>query len=116
MARESGNRWLEGQALSYLVHALALQGDTAWACNSYMEACSLYQEIGDRRGEMECNWLFGLALAQQGEQEQALPLLRAALAYEREIGHAKAGEHAALVARLEAEEEPPAQLLHPASQ
>jgi hypothetical protein len=57
-----------------------------------------------------------VVLAQQGQRAQALPLLRAALAYEEAIGHAKATEHAAVIARLEAGEPLPPELLNPANQ
>ena len=55
-----------------------------------------------------------MALVQQGEREQALALLRVAVAYKQEIGHAKAVEHATLLARLEAGEALPPELLYPA--
>ena len=45
-----------------------------------------------------------------------MPLLRAAVAYEQEIGHAKAAEHTAFIARLEAGEELPPELHNPAGQ
>jgi hypothetical protein len=79
----------------------------------FEQAIALFRAVGDRLGEAECNRLFGLVLAEQGERERALPLLRAAVAYEQEIGHAKAAEHAALLAQLEAGEEIPKELLHP---
>jgi tetratricopeptide (TPR) repeat protein/transcriptional regulator with XRE-family HTH domain len=108
--QEIGDRRGEGYALSYLAHAQAIQGDIAQASSAYTQARTCFEEVGDRRGEAECNWLFGLALAKQGEHDRALPLLRAALVYEQEVGHAKAADHAALVARLEAGEDLSAEL------
>src|SRR6185295_3167318 len=96
IARAIGDRQMEGYALSYLAPAQARQGDMARAGSTYTQARTCLQEVSDRWGEAECNWLFGVALAQQGQRETALPLLRAALAYEQEIGHAKAAEHAGL--------------------
>jgi tetratricopeptide (TPR) repeat protein/transcriptional regulator with XRE-family HTH domain len=104
IARAIGDRQMEGYALSYLARAQARQGDIAGGGSTYRQACALLQEISDRWGEAECNWLFGVTLAQQGLREAALPLLRVALAYEHEIGHAEAAQHAALLERLEAEE------------
>jgi tetratricopeptide (TPR) repeat protein len=88
----------------YLARAQAAQGRLADATSSFARAVRLFEEIGDRWSKAECWWLFGLALARQGQRERALALLRAALAYRREIGHAQAAEHAAMVARLEAGE------------
>jgi tetratricopeptide (TPR) repeat protein len=102
IAREIGYRRTEGYALSYLARAQAQQGDIAQAMTTFAQALDLLHEFGDRSGEAHCQWLFGLALVQQGEREQALPLLRATVAYEQEIGHAKAAEHTALLAWLEA--------------
>jgi tetratricopeptide (TPR) repeat protein len=111
-----GNRQMEGYALSYLARARAIQGDAAQASITYTQAVTLLQDVGDHWGEAECNWLFGVALVQEGERDQALPLLRAAVAYQQEIGHAKAAEHAALVARLERGEELPPELHIPKAQ
>jgi tetratricopeptide (TPR) repeat protein len=107
ITRELGDRRTTGYATSYIAWAQAYQGDTAHASATFVQAVGLFREIGDRWGEAEAQWLFGLALARQGERAQALPLLRAALAYQQEIGHAKAAEHATLVACLEAGEDVP---------
>jgi tetratricopeptide (TPR) repeat protein/transcriptional regulator with XRE-family HTH domain len=105
IARVFGCRRSEGYALSYLARAQARQGDRTDATRAFEHASALFQEVGDRTGLAECQWLFGLELVQQGEHERAVPLLRAAVAYEQDIGHAKAEEHAALVERLDAGEE-----------
>jgi tetratricopeptide (TPR) repeat protein len=116
IAREIGDQRTEGYALSHLACAQAQQGDIAQATTTFAQALVFFHERGDRWGEAECHWQFGLALVQQGQREQALPLLRAAVAYKQEIGHAKAVEHAALVARLEAGVDLPPELLNPAGQ
>jgi len=116
IAREIGDRHTESYALSYLARAQAQQGEKAQATTTFAQALALFHESGERGGEAECQWLFGLALVQQGEREQALPLLRAALAYRVAIGHAKAAEHAALLAQLEAGEGLPPELRIPPSQ
>jgi tetratricopeptide (TPR) repeat protein len=114
--REIGARREEGYTLSYLARTQAIQGDIMQATTTFTHALTLLQEVNDRRGAAECQWLFGQALAEYGEQEHALPLLQAALAYEQEIGHAKAAEHAALIARLEAGEKLPPKLRIPKTQ
>lgn len=100
---------MEGYALSYLALTLARQGQHTSATATFARAIELLGAVGDRWGEAEGRWWFGLALAQQGLRAQALPLLRAAVAYEQEIGHAQATTHAALTARLERGEDVPAE-------
>jgi tetratricopeptide (TPR) repeat protein len=102
IARELGELRLEGYVLSYLARAQALQNNLARAATTFAQAVALLRQVGDRWGEAECQWQVGLALAQQGQRDQALPLLRAAVAYEQKIAHAKVAEHAALLACLEA--------------
>jgi tetratricopeptide (TPR) repeat protein len=101
-ARALGDQGLEGLALGYLARAQLIQGDCSGADTAFQQAVTCFQEVGDRWGKAECQWLFGLALAERGERERALSLLRAAVAYEQEIGHAKTAEHTALLAQLEA--------------
>ena len=74
-------------ALGDVSDAVATLGDWARSQAAFEQALTLLHDRGDRHGEAECNWLFGLALVQQGQHEKALPLLRAVLAYEQEIGH-----------------------------
>jgi DNA-binding response OmpR family regulator/tetratricopeptide (TPR) repeat protein len=109
--REVHDQRREAYVLSALGRAYARLGDQTCALSEFKQALALFDAIGDRRGAAECGWHFGLVLAGWGERARALPLLRAALAYEREIGHAKSDEHAALLARLEAAEERPADRL-----
>jgi hypothetical protein len=93
-----------------------LLGNTEGATTAFEQALTILHAVGDRRGEAVCCWHYGLFLAHQGEREHALPLLRESVAYEAEIGHAKAAEHAALLALLEAGEELPAELSPTAGQ
>ncbi len=104
-ARTLGDRRLEGYTLSGLARAQAYRGNLVQATTVFRQGITRLREVGDRWGEAECGWLFGLALADQGEREQAMPLLRTALAYEEEIGHANARERAVVLARLEAGED-----------
>jgi tetratricopeptide (TPR) repeat protein len=113
IARAIGHRQEEGYALSYLARARALQGDRAEADPAFAQTMTLLQEVGDRLAVAKSQWSFGLALVQHGWHEHALPLLRDSLAYRQEIGHAKAAEYAALLARLEAGDPLPPELLVP---
>jgi tetratricopeptide (TPR) repeat protein/transcriptional regulator with XRE-family HTH domain len=100
--RELGAPREEGEALRALGAGYAALGDRQRTRATFEVALARLCAVDDQRGAAACRWEFGQALAGWGERERALPLLRAALAYEQEIGHAKAAEHAALVARLEA--------------
>ena len=104
IAQAVGDRRLEGYSLSCLACAYVRQGALAQATSVFTTAVALFREVGDRAGEAECQWHYGLALSEQGEPEGALPMLRAALAYQTEIGHFKLADHVALVAQLEAEQ------------
>jgi tetratricopeptide (TPR) repeat protein len=101
IARALGARREEAYALIYLARAEAAQGRLTDGDTSFARAVTLFQASGDRWSVAECRWLFGLALARQGQRERALPLLRAALAYRREIGHVQEAEQAAVLVRLE---------------
>lgn len=113
IVRAIGHRQEEGYALSYLARAQALQGNMAQADPAFAQAVTLLQEVGDRWGVAKSQWSFGLVLAQHGQHQRALPLLRGSLAYQQEIGHTKAAENAALLARLEAGEPLPPELRLP---
>jgi hypothetical protein len=79
-----------------------VQGDLAKAAASFDQAIALFERVDEPWSLAECQWCYGMALAQRRLREQALPLLRAALAYKRKIGHAQEAEHAAFIACLEA--------------
>jgi tetratricopeptide (TPR) repeat protein len=108
IARTLDDQRMEGYALSYLALTLVRQGEHARALVTFTQAMERLGAVGDRWGEAEGRWHFGLALAQQGDPAGAIPLLRATVAYEQEIGHAQALAHAELLARLERSEELPA--------
>lgn len=101
VARAIGNPRIEGYAWYNLA---CTHEDRSRAVSTYEQARAIFLATGDRWGISACEWQIGLALAQQQAHAQALPLLRAALAYRQEIGHARAAEHAALLARIEADE------------
>jgi hypothetical protein len=77
------------------------------ATGLFEQALALFYATGDRHSEADCRWGFGCFLLRRGERDRALSLLRAAVAYEQEIGHVRATEHAALLARLETGEDLP---------
>ena len=107
IAQALDDQRMEGYALSYLALTLVRQGERTHATATFAQAMRLLDTVGDRWGIAEGQWLFGLALAQQGARRQAFPLLRAAVAYEQEIDHVQAAVHADLVARLERGEDLP---------
>jgi tetratricopeptide (TPR) repeat protein/transcriptional regulator with XRE-family HTH domain len=107
LIREAGDQREEGYALQAIGESCAALGDRPNGRAAFAEALTLLRTVGDRSGEAECSWAFGLALSGWGEREDALPLLRAAVAYEQEIGHARTAEHAALLLRWEAGEAMP---------
>ena len=93
---------MEPWVLSRSGRIYAAAGEPESAVTAFERALVLFGMVEHRNGAAECSWYYGLFLAQQGKRNQALPLLRAAVVYEQEIGHAKAAEHAALLAEIEA--------------
>jgi tetratricopeptide (TPR) repeat protein/transcriptional regulator with XRE-family HTH domain len=104
IAREVGAQHREGYALCLFAVGHAALGDSATAITAFEAALTRFCAIGDRWGEAMGQWELGLFLVRQGEQGRALALLRSAIAYEEQIRHARAAEHAALLVRLEAGE------------
>jgi tetratricopeptide (TPR) repeat protein/transcriptional regulator with XRE-family HTH domain len=100
LLREEGDQREESYTLCTLGASYAALGDRVQARAAFEQALTQFCASGDRGGEAECSWAFGRALADWGERARALPLLHAAVAYKHEIGHAKAAEHAALLAQL----------------
>ncbi|HEU4325874.1 MAG TPA: tetratricopeptide repeat protein [Roseiflexaceae bacterium] len=109
--REVGAQREEGDALCTIGVAYAALGDQERAREAFAAAQAVFQTIGSRSGEARHQWEYGLFLLQQGERERALRHLRAALDYQQEIGHTLAAARAVLLARLEAGEPLPPELL-----
>ncbi len=109
--REVGAQREEGDTLCTLGVAYAALGDQDRAREAFAAAQAVFQTIGSRSGEARHRWEYGLFLLQQGEREHALRHLRAALSYRQEIGHTLAAAHGALLARLEAGEPLPPEVL-----
>jgi hypothetical protein len=88
--------------LSVIGQAHAANRDAISAARAFEAALPMLQEAGDRWGQAECQWHYGLTLVELGQRERALDLLRAAVSYDQEIGHRDAADHAALLAHLAA--------------
>lgn len=113
IAKAVGDQRGEAYALIYLARAQALLHSSTCARATFDQALVLLQAIADRLGEAECRWYSSIFLLQQGEHDVGLQLLRAVVAFEQEVGHTRAAEHAALLARLEAGEALPPELSSP---
>jgi tetratricopeptide (TPR) repeat protein len=99
LAGRLGARHCEANAVLALGVARAAGGQTALAQEALERAMRQYSELGDRRGQAECAWHLGLLLTGM-DPTRAGQLLAVAVDYEREVGHAQADEHAALVAGM----------------
>jgi tetratricopeptide (TPR) repeat protein/transcriptional regulator with XRE-family HTH domain len=111
IAREIGDQRLEGYALNALGRTSMIFGDPLRAIDAFEQALAILQAINDQSGTAECCWYYGWFLARRGDYTRALEHLRASVAYEQEIGHLRAEEHAALLARLEAGETLPEEII-----
>jgi hypothetical protein len=59
------------------------------------------REIGHRQGEAFCCWNLGL-LYEDSDPAQSVELMSICVAYEREIGHPDAEQHAQRIAQIQA--------------
>ncbi len=100
IARELGDRQQEAYALMSQGCLFVVLNRGAGAVAAFEQALVVLQALGDHWGVAECGWHYGLALVAQKDMGRALALLRASVAYQTTIGHAKASAHAALLARL----------------
>src|SRR5262249_54106619 len=66
----------------------------------FQRQLAITRQIGDRQGEASASWQLGLALEANQQFEEALPLLEACVAYQREVGHPDAEKNADRVAEL----------------
>jgi len=93
IAREVGDRQGEGIWLTNLGDAYRQLGQVKKAIKYHERALTIAHEIGDRHGEALGSWNLGL-LHEQNDPARAAGLMQVRVDYEREIGHAKAEEHA----------------------
>ncbi|MBB5869993.1 tetratricopeptide (TPR) repeat protein [Allocatelliglobosispora scoriae] len=89
IAREIGAPHAEATGLRARGACLAAAGEPERARISLERALAGLRTLGDRGGEAECQWQLGLSLLGD-DRQRALPLLAAAVAYRREIGHSRA--------------------------
>jgi tetratricopeptide (TPR) repeat protein len=99
IAREIGGRRSEGNAMGCLGLAYAELGETRKAIEYYEQHRQIAREIGDRRNEAIASWNLG-NLVKEGDLARGLELMQIIVDYEREIGHADAEKHTALVEEL----------------
>ncbi len=102
LAQEIGDQHSAGVILGTLARVYAARCAAGEAEAAFEQACGLLRAVGDRSAEAECGWHYGLFLSTQGDNTRALPLLWAAVGYDREIGHSRLAGRVALVAMLEA--------------
>jgi tetratricopeptide (TPR) repeat protein len=100
IAREIGDRRGEGAALGNLGTAYADLGDARKAIEFYEQQLVIVREIGDRAGEAITSWNAGIAYAKLGDLERAPELMQVLVDFQREIRHADAEKHAAILAEL----------------
>jgi tetratricopeptide (TPR) repeat protein len=104
IARDLGDRGLEGAVLITLGCAAAMLGEYERAAQIFDRALTIVRELGDCWSEAECCWHYGLMLVCQGNREGALALLDTSVSYLVTIGHARAGSHTRLLAQVKAGE------------
>lgn len=86
IAREIGDRQMEGQALGNLGQAYAALGELDEGIGYYEQQTIVVQDIGDRRGEGSALAGLGQAYHRLGELEKAADYYQQSLAITREIG------------------------------
>ncbi len=75
-------------------------GEARRAIEFFQQRIEIAREIGDRSGEAETSWNYGLALVREGQPTDALPLLEASLAFFQVIGHPRATAIASTIDHL----------------
>jgi tetratricopeptide (TPR) repeat protein len=101
LTRSTGDRRLEGVSLLTIAEVHAAAGRTAKAEASYSEALAILEAIGCEGEAARARWAYGQFLVAQGVYERGLALMGASIAYEQQIGHSQADEHASILAQLQ---------------
>jgi tetratricopeptide (TPR) repeat protein len=86
IAREVGNRRLEGVILGDLANLHRTQGHASEALEHYHDALAIAREVGNRRGEGVVLGDLGFLCQQQGRVSETLAHYGQALAISREVG------------------------------
>ena len=79
IAREIGDRRIEGDSLGNLGSAYSDLGEPRRAIVHYERQLAIAREIGDRRGEGNAQFNSALALDQLGERDEAIRRMREAV-------------------------------------
>ncbi|HEU4328367.1 MAG TPA: tetratricopeptide repeat protein [Roseiflexaceae bacterium] len=107
LARETGDRRLEAVAMLTSADAHAALSQSAKAIGDYADALAVFDALGCAGDAARTRWAYGLFLLAQDKRETGLALMAECVAYEQQIGHPQAAEHATLVADLRCELEVP---------
>lgn len=99
IAREIGARQSEAKVQRALGLGYAALGDVSGARAAFEKSLAILRAMGDRYGEAECGWDLGWLLVPT-DRDLALSLLRSAVAYQQEIGHARSAERASMVEQV----------------
>ncbi len=94
IARETGDRRGEGNALGNLGNAYAELGLTRRAIDLFGQDLAIRRELGDRRGEGNALGNLGTAYADLGEVREAIDLYRQRIDIAREIGDRRGAANA----------------------
>ncbi|GAB4215209.1 MAG: hypothetical protein OHK0022_54820 [Roseiflexaceae bacterium] len=103
LIRAIGDRRLEAAVLQTIANAHATLAHTQEADTRYAEALAILDELGCEGEAARVCWAYGQFLLAQGANARWLPLMERCVAYEQQIGHPQAAEHAALLAQLREE-------------
>ena len=102
IARESGDRQGEVDALDNMGNAYAQLGEPRRAIELYDQQREIARELGDRSGEAISSWNLGLCYEDLGELERAIAVMQVYVDFLHHIGHADAESHAEYVDALRA--------------
>ncbi|GAB4210942.1 MAG: hypothetical protein OHK0022_44890 [Roseiflexaceae bacterium] len=102
LAHSLGEQGQESRVCEALAAVYAAQGRIGEAEHAWLAALNMAQRIEAKSIIVEINWSYGQFLVQQGDRKRGIDLMAQCVAYEQQIGHAQAEEHAALVERLRA--------------
>jgi tetratricopeptide (TPR) repeat protein len=100
-----------GQAFcqGYLAAALAGLGDRPGAREAYEKSMQMAHALDDHGGngyvEAQIAWALGRTLAELGDYDQAVELMKKRVEYEDQAGHLQAGEHRRLLEETQAKAE-----------
>lgn len=100
IAQEVKDRQLEGRVQCDLGAAHALLDQPERADAYYQQSLAILEEISHQVDLSRTRWAYGQFLVRRGERERGLALMAESVAFEERIGHARAAEHAALLAEL----------------